>query len=500
MTKIRFSISLSASKSMWLAYAVYAKNNDLISRTVLVNSVSGTRWSFDIDLPSNAYYIIFTYRSFNIATVAISYPSKSIMMIDDTDSKVESNGFNIWNIWNKVSGYVNNNGSISADTSSADSYTIDRYPVLEDEQYCLFSIMPDTPWYAFCYYNLFNTVVGSRDVYSNVFDFQANGKYYSKTVVTIPTGAYRTRVSCRTYGETGNVCFCKVGTQIYYDWLRFFDLIQKVSQNTEGSDIARFNYSKVGSNIKTVNHRGYSFTAPENTMPAFELSVKNNFAYVETDVCYTSDGIPVLLHDATINRTARNADGTELLSTINIYDITYAQSQNYDFGIWKGATYAGTKIPKLIELLAYAKKVGLGLYIELKPSHGYVTEDILDIVGVVKSYGMLKNTTFVSNTQGYLNTILTAYPNVRCGLIHDTVTADDVTWASGKLLAGNDVFISTKYDNYTAKLTECISANVPLEIYGTASTDPTLAQIGDYISGVTCNALNVSLEMRDDVI
>ena len=100
--------------------------------------------------------------------------------------------------------------------------------------------------------------------------------------------------------------------------------------------------------VKSVNHRGYG-DAPENTLPAFIMSCKKGFEYVECDVALTSDGIPVLLHDDTINRTARNADGSQLSEDVNIKDITYAQAVSYDYGLWKSTEYAGTQIPTFAE-------------------------------------------------------------------------------------------------------------------------------------------------------
>ena len=61
-------------------------------------------------------------------------------------------------------------------------------------------------------------------------------------------------------------------------------------------------YDKI---MRSINHRGYNKIAPENTIPAYALSKENGYKYVETDVRFTSDGIPVLLHDVSINRTAR---------------------------------------------------------------------------------------------------------------------------------------------------------------------------------------------------
>ena len=89
--------------------------------------------------------------------------------------------------------------------------------------------------------------------------------------------------------------------------------------------------------VKGVAHRGYSSFAPENTLPAYIMAYDMGFSYVECDLMWTSDEEPVLLHDASIDRTS---DGTG-----NIAELTLAQARNYDYGSWKSAVYTGTLIP-----------------------------------------------------------------------------------------------------------------------------------------------------------
>ena len=81
-------------------------------------------------------------------------------------------------------------------------------------------------------------------------------------------------------------------------------------------------------------HKGVSTEYPENTMPAFIAAVEQGYKIIELDVAVTKDLKFVLLHDNTINRTARYENGDVIFDTVKISDITYSQALQYDFGIW----------------------------------------------------------------------------------------------------------------------------------------------------------------------
>ena len=55
--------------------------------------------------------------------------------------------------------------------------------------------------------------------------------------------------------------------------------------------------------VWNVAHRGASADRPENTVPAFELAIAQRADVVECDVRRTSDGVLLLMHDATVDRT-----------------------------------------------------------------------------------------------------------------------------------------------------------------------------------------------------
>ena len=106
------------------------------------------------------------------------------------------------------------------------------------------------------------------------------------------------------------------------------------------------------------SHRGGGATAPENTLPAITAALAAGFDYVEVDVALTADRQPVLMHDATVDRTT---DGHGRLS-----NLTLAQVQALDAGGWFRSEYAGTPVPTLAEFLDLLATSGQRAIVELK--------------------------------------------------------------------------------------------------------------------------------------
>lgn len=92
-----------------------------------------------------------------------------------------------------------------------------------------------------------------------------------------------------------------------------------------------------------VAHRGSSYEAPENTLPAIELAWSQGVDAVEVDVHLTRDNRVVVIHDLTTQRTA----GVNK----RVKDTTFDELRELDVGSWKGSEWRGIKIPSLEEIL-----------------------------------------------------------------------------------------------------------------------------------------------------
>jgi glycerophosphoryl diester phosphodiesterase len=106
-----------------------------------------------------------------------------------------------------------------------------------------------------------------------------------------------------------------------------------------------------------IAHRGASAAAPPNTLAAFEKALELGADGIEFDVRLCADGVPVVIHDATVDATT---DGSG-----RVANMTLAQLKELDAGSHFDPSFAGERIPALMEVL---EAVGeqLLLNIELK--------------------------------------------------------------------------------------------------------------------------------------
>jgi len=125
-------------------------------------------------------------------------------------------------------------------------------------------------------------------------------------------------------------------------------------------------------------HRGGKDGAPENTMPAFELALRSKADFIETDLQLTSDGVPVLMHDFTLDRTT---DGSG-----PVWNTTWKQIKALDAGSWFDAAYAGTRVPRLEDLLDIVRPSDKRVILELKGS--WNDDQLRPVVEEIRSHGL----------------------------------------------------------------------------------------------------------------
>ncbi|HLL20042.1 MAG TPA: glycerophosphodiester phosphodiesterase [Rubrivivax sp.] len=111
-----------------------------------------------------------------------------------------------------------------------------------------------------------------------------------------------------------------------------------------------------------IAHRGAGRLAPENTLAAFRQGAAHGYRAFECDVKLSADGVPFLLHDATLERTT----GEHGIAG----DRTWAELSRIDAGGWHSRAYAGEPLPSLQGIVRYVQRNGFALNVEIKPSPG----------------------------------------------------------------------------------------------------------------------------------
>ena len=129
---------------------------------------------------------------------------------------------------------------------------------------------------------------------------------------------------------------------------------------------------------KVIGHRGAAGHAPENTFEGIATARQMGLKAVEVDSMLTSDGVAILFHDATLDRTSTG--------TGRVGDHSLAQLQGLDAGAWFGMGFGGAKIPTLADAIVYATGLDLQMNIEIKPQSGTDEATAREIVHIVKSH------------------------------------------------------------------------------------------------------------------
>ncbi|HET9495250.1 MAG TPA: glycerophosphodiester phosphodiesterase family protein [Chloroflexia bacterium] len=113
-----------------------------------------------------------------------------------------------------------------------------------------------------------------------------------------------------------------------------------------------------------IAHRGGSLEAPENTMASFRHAIEIGARYVELDVQMTRDGVPVVLHDPTLDRTTTGKGP--------VRDVTLADLQSVDAGSHFAPRFAGEHVPTLRDVLELCVEAGVGIVTEIKDVRLYI--------------------------------------------------------------------------------------------------------------------------------
>jgi glycerophosphoryl diester phosphodiesterase len=169
-----------------------------------------------------------------------------------------------------------------------------------------------------------------------------------------------------------------------------------------------------------IAHRGASGHAPENTLAAFRMAVEMGAKFIEADLRLTRDAKIVAMHDATVDRTT-NGRG-------RVSKMSLAELRGLDAGVKflseDGRSFKGERVPTLDEILEFARKADVSLYLELKESQSWGFEQTL--VGALRSSGEINRAILISFDPDVLTTVRRIEPTLMTGFLVQSPAASAI--------------------------------------------------------------------------
>jgi len=165
-----------------------------------------------------------------------------------------------------------------------------------------------------------------------------------------------------------------------------------------------------------IAHRGFSGRYPENTLRSFSEALKLPVDAIELDVRQTKDGVLVVIHDETVDRTT-NGKG-------RVRDLTWDEIRELDAGSWKGSEFSGERIPRLEEALQLINGQVI-VFLEIKEPD--TSQQVVDTLRQLNVLSWVKIGSFHPQA---ISSVRKLAPEASCSLIGSAkVGATDETFA-----------------------------------------------------------------------
>ena len=180
-------------------------------------------------------------------------------------------------------------------------------------------------------------------------------------------------------------------------------------------------------------HRGARSLRAENTMGAFEEAIgKSDF--IELDVGFSKDGVPIIIHDDTLERTSNVKEVDGFSKPYNVVDYDYDELLKLDFGSWfkeKDKQH----IPTLKEVLKFLKKHNFPVNVEIKDMSNTSFDKVAvkKVIEIIKELEMEELVLLSSFNHEYLKEAYALEPNIKRAALQEESHPKDLVNYLNKL-------------------------------------------------------------------
>ena len=201
--------------------------------------------------------------------------------------------------------------------------------------------------------------------------------------------------------------------------------------------------------IRLQAHKGDSVNAPENTMAAFRAACDAGYGFIELDPKFTSDGVCVLHHDWTVNRTGRLKSGEPLPPDTRVDGLTLTELNALDFGVWFSEEFRGETIPTFEEAIPYILSRGVSVKVD-NVWERFTPEQQETLYGLVRRIGACHPETGarIGMTCALLENVARVAKELPEAAIHYDGLVDDAALAAlDESAAGRELYIWLRFHN-----------------------------------------------------
>jgi glycerophosphoryl diester phosphodiesterase len=144
--------------------------------------------------------------------------------------------------------------------------------------------------------------------------------------------------------------------------------------------------SPPASTLQLVAHRGNSFEFPENTLPALRSAVDLGVPFLEFDVQLSSDGVPMVVHDQELARTAGSPGNVLEMTSAQLVRVDVCEARRF------GERFRGTHMPRLADAIGVLEnRPNVTAFVEIKRQslvrfgHDFVLDKVINTVRPFRS-------------------------------------------------------------------------------------------------------------------
>ncbi len=185
-----------------------------------------------------------------------------------------------------------------------------------------------------------------------------------------------------------------------------------------------------------IGHRGASAIAPENTLAAFKQAIADGADGIELDVRLARDGVPVVIHDATLRRTGLKSGTVSRLTSEQLAKVHAGRWFNRTQPKLARSEYSEGRIPTLEQVFEVCRTAQALIYVELKSEKDSSGDElVMAVADLVRRFKFQHRVVVISFDLSAITALKTLDRSIRTGALFGSTRPGKQIWRTDSVLA-----------------------------------------------------------------